>query len=56
MEFKGKQIYTEEPQTGDRYRQNYENGLQKLIERLNREGAQARRDFMPPEAFPQKIE
>lgn len=56
MEFKGKQIYTEEPQTGDRYRQNYENGLQKLIEKLNREGADRRREQMPPEALPQRIE
>ena len=56
MDFKGKKIYTEEPSTGDSYRQNYENGLQKLIEKLNREGAQVRRDFMPPETFPQKIE
>lgn len=56
MEYKGKKIYTEEPQTGDRYRQNYESGLQKYIEKLNQKGAQVRKEFMPPETFPQKIE
>lgn len=56
MEFKGKQIYTEEASTGDRYRQNYEHGLQKYIEKLNQRGAEVRTKFMPPETFPQRIE
>ena len=56
MEFKGKKIYTEEPSAGDTYRQAYADGLYRLEERLNREGAEARRDRMPPQTFAQSIE
>ena len=56
MEFKNKKIYTEAPATGDRYRQNYADGLQRFLEKLNREGADARKTIMPAEDFPEKIE
>lgn len=56
MEFKGKQLYTEKPSTGDVYRQNYVDGLKNLLEKLNRESRDARRDFMPVEGFPERIE
>ena len=56
MEFKGKRIYTEEPSTGDAYRQNYVDGMQSFLEKLNRAGADARKRFMPPEGFSERIE
>lgn len=57
MEFKGKQIYTEEDiSVGDPYRQGYAEGLQNFVEELNRKGAEARRRFVSPEEFPQKLE
>ena len=56
MEFNGKKIYTEAPQTGDRYRKDYADGLREYVNTLNKEGAQRRRAHMPPETFAENIE
>ena len=56
MEFKEKMIYTESPDTGDRYRKDYADGLKEYLNRLNAEGRQRRRAHMPPESFWERIE
>ena len=56
MEFKGKQIYVEAPETGDAFRQNYVDGLGRFIENLNTTGAARREEYMPAEELPKRIE
>ena len=56
MLYNDKNIYEESPDKGDSYRKAYTLGVNKLIEKLNMEGKKNRREFMPPESLPAKIE
>lgn len=56
MIYKGKHILEEAPETGDKYRRAYAEGIDAYISRLNTEGKNNRRCFMPPESFKDKIE
>ena len=48
MIFDGKNIFEEAPDVADSYRKNYVDGIDAFIERLNSEGKDKRREFMPP--------
>jgi len=48
MIFNEKNIFDEEPQVADINRKNYVDGIDAFIERLNSEGKDIRREFMPP--------
>lgn len=56
MDFKGKRIYTETPDTGDRYRRDYADGWNAYLKRLNVVGTDNRRSHMPPESYGERIE
>ena len=48
MEYKGKQIYSEEPSIADAYRQAYVDGINEFIKNKISEAKNLRREFMPP--------
>lgn len=49
MIYKGKKIFEEAPEAADNLRRDYVEGIDAFIKRLNSEGKQKRREFMPPE-------
>lgn len=49
MEYLGKKIWEEDPAAADDYRSRYVEGIAAYIERMNAEGKQLRRNYMPPE-------
>ena len=51
MEYKGKNVWTDEPSVADEYRRAYVDGLNLFIENKIKEAKAARREFMPPEAL-----
>ncbi len=49
MIYNGKKIFEEAPDAADNLRRDYVSGIDAFIKRLNKEGKQKRREFMPPE-------
>lgn len=56
MLFKGKKVFEENVNEADNFRNNYTNGIEKYIEKLNCFGAEEREKYMPWEGFDKNIE
>lgn len=56
MEFRGRNLYAEAPDTGDGYRKAYADGLDAYINKLNAEGAKKRKEHMPPACYGKRLE